>query len=159
MTAMQIGDFDEAERLAEEGAEHAAGQAFVLAILAMVLIHCGNPARATTLIEKAMELCPIYPNWFRVTLGRACYLAGDLDRAITQFEAWYDHDPKNVTPVLLVGALSDARRDVEAREVFDSMMANSPTLTISEWAGDQAYKNPDVVKHLSSVLRKFGMRE
>ncbi len=157
MTAMQEGDFDEAERMAENGADRATGQAFVLAILSMVFVHCGNARKAIGLSKKAMELCPIYPNWYRVTLGRAYYFAGELDRAIEQFQTWFRQDPKGVNPVLLVTALHDAGRLDEARQVFKKMMAESPDLTIAEWAQDQSYKNPGVVKHVSGVMRELGM--
>ncbi len=103
-----------------------------------------------------MELCPLYPNWFRVTLGRGYYLAGDLVRAVEHLRAWYEHGPTGVNPVLLVAALHDNGQEEEAAKVCRDMMANSPDLTISEWARNQAYKDPNIPDHLA-VLKKLGM--
>ncbi len=159
MTAMQEGNFEEAEKFAEEGVDRATGQAFVLASLAMVLVHSGNPKLAITLIQKAIELCPIYPSWFRVNLGRAYYLIGDMGRAIEQFRNLYNAHPASVNPILLIAALHDAGRRDEAEQLLSSAMIESPGLTISDWARDQSYKDPNVVKHVSRVMRELGMPE
>lgn len=159
MTALQEGEFEAAEQFAEDGADRAAGQAFVLAILSMVLVHCGDATRAVVLCKKAMELCPVYPNWFRVTLGRGYYLAGHLDRAIEQLRAWYEHDPTGVNPVLLAAALHDDGQVEEAAKVCREMMVNSPDLTIAEWARDQAYKDPKILDRLITVMKRLGMPE
>lgn len=157
MTAMQEGDFEEAERMATEGAERAAGQAFVLAILAMVLAHCGRVSTAIHLNEKAIELCPIFPGWFRVNLGRAYYLAGDLDRAVEQLYLSYRATPSAVGPVLLTAALYDAGRVEEAKSIVAEMMSKTPSATIADWARDQSYKDPHVVSHITDVMKKLGM--
>jgi adenylate cyclase len=159
MTAMQEGDFEEAARMATEGAERAAGQAFVLAILAMVLAHCGRVSMAIELNEKAMELCPIFPGWFRVNLGRAYYLAGDLDRAVEQLYLSYRANPSAVGPVLLTAALYDAGRVDEAKSIVAEMMSKMPNATIADWARDQSYKDPHVVSHITDVMRELGMPE
>jgi adenylate cyclase len=157
MTAMQEGDFEEAERMATEGAERAAGQAFVLAILAMVLAHCGRVSRAIELNEKAMELCPISPGWFRVNLGRSYYLARDLDRAIEQLYLSYRASPWSVVPVLLTAALYDAGRLDEAKSIVVEVMCKTPGFTIRAWGREQSYKDHNVVSHITNVMRKLGM--
>ncbi len=154
---MQEGDFEEAERMATEGAERAAGQAFVLAILAMVLAHGGRVSMAIELNEKAMELCPIFPGWFRVNLGRSYYLAGDLDRAIEQLYLSYRAGPTSVAPVLLAAALYDAGRVDEAKSIVAEVKSKTLGLTIDDWARDQSYKDPHVVSHITDMMRKLGM--
>ena len=157
MTALQEGDYDEASELADQATERAAGQSFVLAITAMALSHCGRATEAISLARQAMRLCPIYPNWYRVTLGRSYYLAGDFDRAIEELRAWHDKGRGAVNPVLLAAAYFDSGRTQEAQEICQNMIADDPGFSISEWEKDQAYKDQEILAHLVEILERAGV--
>lgn len=157
MIAFQEGSYDEAERFAGEVVDRAVGQSYVLALSAMVLGHCGRPAEAIGLVEQAMRLCPIYPNWYRVVLGRAYYLTGDLDRAIETLRIWYENDPNTVEPVLLAAALFDSGRRAEARDICQGILKAKPGFTIGEWQTDQSYKDGKILAHLVDVLETSGV--
>jgi hypothetical protein len=56
-----------------------------------------------------------FAGFYRVVLGRACLLAGDLKRAIATLREWQNLDPEPVEPVLLATALYDNSQQEEAK--------------------------------------------
>jgi len=134
MTALQRGDYPAAATFAGRALERAGSEAGIIASAAMVLSHCGRPSDAIGHIERAMRLSPICPNYYRVILGRACLLAGDLKRAIATLREWQDYDPEPVEPVLLATALYDDGQREEAKTVLREATDAKPTFTIGRWA-------------------------
>ena len=104
-----------------------------------------------------MRLCPICPNYYRVVLGRTCFLAGDLKRAIATLREWQEHDPEPVEPVLLATALYDNGQREEAKELLQEAIDAKPTFTISRWARKQSFSNPDDLAHMVAVLEELGV--
>jgi tetratricopeptide (TPR) repeat protein len=104
-----------------------------------------------------MRLSPICPNHYRVILGRACLLAGDLKRAIVTLREWQDYDPEPVEPVLLATALYDNGQREEAKTLLREAVDAKPTFKISEWAKKQAFSNPEDLAHMVAVLEELGV--
>ena len=157
MTALQQGDYPAAETFAGRALERAGSEAGVIASAAMVLSHCGRPSDAIGHIERAMRLSPICPNHYRVILGRACLLAGDLKRAIATLREWQDYDPEPVEPVLLATALYDDGQREEAKTLLREATDAKPTFTIGRWARKQAFSNPEDLAHMVAVLEELGV--
>ena len=156
-TALQQGNYSAAEAFADRTLERAGNESDVIAEAAMVLSHCGRPSDAIGHIERAMRLCPTCPNYYRVVLGRACLLAGDLKRAITTLREWQEHDPEPVEPVLLATALYDNGQREDAEKLLLEAVKAKPTFTIGRWARKQAFSNPDDLAHMVSVLEELGV--
>ena len=155
--ALQRRDYPAAEAFADEILERAGSHASVIEVAARVLSHCGRPADAIRHIERAMRLCPLYPNFYRVVLGRACLLAGDLKRAIATLRAWQDHDPEPVEPVLMATALYDDGQREEAKRLLREAVDAKPTFSIGGWAKKQTFKNPQDLAHMVAVLEELGV--
>ena len=150
-------DYPAAEAFAGRALERAGSQAGIIANAARVLSHCGRPSDAIGHVERAMRLCPIYPNYYRVVLGRACLLAGDLKRAIAVLREWQDYDPEPVEPVLLATALYDNGQREEAKTLLREAVDAKPTFSISKWAKKQTFSNPEDLAHMVAVLEELGV--
>jgi adenylate cyclase len=157
MIALLQGNFSDAEAFADRALEQAGSEADVIANAAMVLSHCGRPIDAISHIERALRLCPFCPNYFRVVLGRACLLAGDLKRAIIMLRAWQENDPEPTEPVLLATALYDDGQRQAAKELIREAIRTKPSFTIGKWAKKQSFSNPDDLAHMVSVLEELGV--
>jgi adenylate cyclase len=157
MIALLQGNFSDAEAFADRALEQAGSEADVIANAAMVLSHCGRPIDAIRLIEGALRLCPFCPNYYRVVLGRACLLAGELKRAIIMLRAWQENDPEPTEPVLLATALYDDGQRPAAEELLREAVNAKLSFTIGRWAKKQSFSNPDDLAHMVSVLEEFGV--
>ncbi len=157
MIALLQGNFADAEAFADKALEQAGSEAGVIANAAMVLSHCGRPFDAIAHIERALRLCPICPNYYRVVLGRACLLAGDLKRAIVMLRAWQEHDPEPVEPVLLATALYDDGQREAAETLLCEAVKAKPEFTIARWAQKQSFSDPDDLAHMVAVLEELGV--
>ena len=155
--ALEQRDYPAAEAFAGRALERAGSQADIIANAARVLSHCGRPSDAIGHVERAMRLCPICPNYYRVILGRACLLAGDLKRAIATLREWQDYDLEPVEPVLLATALYDNGQQEEAKTLLREAVDAKPTFKISEWTKKQPYRNPEDLAHMVAVLEELGV--
>jgi adenylate cyclase len=151
MSAMQAGEFDAASEYVDRALERATGQSFVLATVAMVLGHCGRAIDSVDVIRKAIALCPIYPDWYKVQLGRSYYLAGDFESAIRELGELYGRDPMYVVPGLLVAALFESGRVADAKAIIQEEEARGSGLSTSRWAASQTFKDPTVVEKVVSI--------
>lgn len=156
-TALQQHDYTAAEKYADSAIKRAGSEAGVIAGGAMVLSHCGRPIDAIGHIERAMRLCPVNPNHYRVMLGRACLLSGDLKRAIDALRAFQEHDPEPGLPALLATALYDDGQREEAKSVLREAIDANSTLTLSGWANRQAFSDPKDLQHIVAVCEELGV--
>ncbi len=157
MIALQQGDYPAAEAFADRALERAGSESGTIANAARVLSHCGRPSEAIGHIERAMRFCPLYSNYYRVVLGRACLLAGDLKRAIPTLREWQAYEPEPVEPVLLATALYDNGQREEAKTLLREAVDAKPTFAISRWARKQPFSNPDDLAHMVAVLEELGV--
>ena len=160
--SLDARDYEAAEDFTNQALACAGSGPYVYANAAQVLSFCGRPSDAVRLIERAMRLCPIYPKYFRLTLGRACLLTGDLDRAITTLRQWYAlaPEPEELALrglVLLATALYDNGQPEEAENVLSEAVKARPGFTISSWAKKQTFANADDLAHMVAVLEEFGV--
>jgi hypothetical protein len=98
-----------------------------------------------------------FAGFYRVVLGRACLLAGDLKRAIATLREWQNLDPEPVEPVLLATALYDNSQQEEAKILLREAVDAKPTFTISKWARKQTFSSPDDLAHMVAVLEELGV--
>lgn len=157
MSAVQAGEFENASEYVDEALQRAGGQSFVLATVAMVLSLCGRPIDAIDVMHKAKALCPIYPDWYQVQLGRSYYLAGDYDAAAEVLEEVYDRNPSVLSPVLLIAALSESGRTSEAKEIIRAAEASGSPLSITSWSRSQSFSDPSIIVRVRETLNALGV--
>ncbi|MEW9922442.1 adenylate/guanylate cyclase domain-containing protein [Marimonas sp. MJW-29] len=156
MSAMQGGDFAAASDYIDEALERASGQSFVLAIASMVLALCGRPIDALDTIRKAMQLCPIYPDWYRMNLGRNHFLIRDFDAAIKELGELCSSRP-DFSPILLLAAYCEAGRREDAIACLRRAQADGQSLSIGGWVRNQAFSDPSIVDGVVVHLRDLGL--
>jgi|GEM_PF-2360444 len=158
LTALQETEFEEAINYAEKALALGRGQAFTVAISAMVFEYCGRAVEAVNLLQEAMRLTPIYPPWYRVCLGRALHLAGDMSQAIevlTDFAEY--HDGTFSFPVTLVTALHEVGQQARARSIAQEALRREPTFTIEEWSEPQKFARDSDLARYQVALEAIGL--
>ncbi len=128
------GKYDEAIAAGELASVKLPGSATVWAVLAHTLTYVGEHEPALEYIDKAMELSPLHPGWYRWTKGRALRMAGEFDRSVAILEQ--DFDPAK--PVLahlaeLATSYSAAGRRQDAHRVARMIRGAVPGFTASAW--------------------------
>ena len=158
LTALQEAKFEEAVQCAEKALSLGRGQAFAVAIAAMVFEYCGRAAEAVQLIQEAMRLTPIYPPWYRVCFGRALHLAGHLPQAIevlTDFPEY--HDGTFSFPATLVTALHEAGQQAQAKDIAKEALRREPTFTIEQWSKPQKFARHSDLARYQAALQATGL--
>ena len=126
----------------------------------MILNYAGQPERAITLLQKAMRLSPIYPNYLLGELGRAYFLTGQYKKAIGSLKQRLRRDPNSgESQVMLVAVYGAAGRQKDAEAALSEFLKPRPAYTIRHYAKGEFYKNPDDLKRVLDGLRKAGMPE
>ena len=88
----------------------------VLADLATALSFAGQPQRALSLIQKAMELNPSHPIWYFAVSGIALLLTDNSERAVGDLQKWLEVNPSwHVPYVFLAAALANSGNEVAAK--------------------------------------------
>ena len=75
MTDQALGQFAKAEALAPSNAD-------VLILIAWYLPQLGQPGRAVSLADRAVQLNPNYPNWYNQGLRFAYFFGGQFDKSL-----------------------------------------------------------------------------
>ncbi len=129
------GKHDEAIAAGEFASVKLPGSATVWAVLAHTLTYVGEHERALEYIEKAMELSPLHPAWYRWTKGRALRMAGEFDRSVEILEQDFDPaKPVLINSVELTASYWAAGRRADARRVARMIRRNlAPKFTASAW--------------------------
>ncbi len=150
--------YDEAIAAGELASEKLPGSATVWAVLAHTLTYVGEHERALEYIEKAMELSPLHPGWYRWTKGRALRMAGEFDRSVAILEQ--DFNPAK--PVLahlveLATSYSAAGRREDARGIARMILGAVPGFTASAWLEHPRIKIEEVQSQEFEYLSNAGL--
>ena len=128
------GKHAEAIAAGKFASEKLPGSATVWAVLAHTLTYVCEHQRALEYIEKAMELSPLHPAWYRWTKGRALRMAGEFDRSVAILEQDFDPaKPVLVNLVELTASYWAAGRREDARRVARMIRRAVPGFTASAW--------------------------
>lgn len=151
--------WDEAEKSAHRSTTLLPGSADVWAVLAYILTYTGDNKGAIDAIEKAIELSPMHPGWYRWTKARALRLSGRHDDALALLESERDKSgPVIIHLVELAMGYSAADRIDEARTTVEEIHNLVPGLTALTYTRDCApVRDPEVQKREFELLSKAGL--
>jgi len=153
-------EFDKAEKAVLQAISIAPSYADGYGLLALISNNLGQAKKAIIFITKGMQLNPYYTWDYPYNLGRAYYLLGDYDDAITALEEAQDRN-ENAVPIKLLLAASyvKASRQDEAEWVVDELQILSPTATITHIEKTIPIVKPELKRNFLEDLRKAGLPE
>ena len=130
----------------------------ILALFAMTLKSVGRVDEALTMIEKAIRLNPMPPEWYLHELGTYYRLLGRYDEAIATLKKNLDHGRDYLTSMInltatysMAGKLDQAR--VQAREVLGIM----PDFSAKQFMKGFPYKDQKIIDDFIENLCKAGL--
>ena len=142
--------------------EHNPGSGFVNAMAGCALVFGDELEAGLTLLDRAMALGPLDPNFFshltvaayaRLFSGRPGLAVELAERSLALNAEW------DSTYWVLIAAYSQLDRLSDARAALAKMLALSPGATISSYRKRLPIRNPDSIEMVMEGLRKAGMPE
>ena len=127
----------------------------LLVDMAECLVYIGRPDEAIANINRAMQLNPMYPDWYLWTLGIALYHTGEYEKSVA---ALTKGNPPNLAHRLLIAAYVRLGRMDSARRTVLEFLDSDPTYTLSREQG-WPYRDPTVLGALVEDLRSAGLPE
>ena len=156
--SLLAGDFTNAVAYGEKGLNLDPNDADVAALLAYTLTYTGEPKRAGSLIERAISLRPVSPQWYGWLRGRAYRLTGRLNEAIDVLRESTQDSPASAIPLVeLAVAYSESGRLIQARHTGNEILRLNPRFTIREWLSMSPYKDPAALEKEAAALRSAGL--
>ena len=127
----------------------------ILAEMADALTYSDQAPRAINLLERAMRLNPLYPDWYLWHLGEAQFHVGEYEKTIETFKRMHDlseaHRMLAATNALL-GRMDQAHRHAE------KVLTVHPDFSISHWRTVPPYKSPEPLERFFDGLRLAGLK-
>jgi TolB-like protein/tetratricopeptide (TPR) repeat protein len=128
--------------------------------LAFVLNMRNKPKEAISLIENAMRMCPIYPDFYLGILGISYRLLNRHADAIDVDQRRLRMNPDNVFSDLRLSAIYTEIGDTkQGRHHLDEALKKQPSYRISHLAKTDPYENPHIMRHYENLLRNAGLPE
>ena len=125
--------------------------------LASILVY-SQPEQALQHIDLAIQLSPLYPNWFTSTIFLAHYLQGNLElarQAASEAVARFPDYP--FAWINLAGIYSALKLDTQARETAKKFLLTQPAFSLNEYANLLAFQGPGDTETWLDHLRKAGL--
>jgi len=153
-------EFDKAEQAVTQAISIAPSYADGYGLLALISNNLGHAKNAIKYITKGMQLNPYYTWDYPYNLGRAYYLLGDYEAAITALEKAQDRN-ENAIPIKLYLAASYAKanRQDDAEWAIDELQMLSPAATISHTEKTIPIAQAKIKRIFLEDLRKAGLPE
>ncbi|MFQ6023120.1 MAG: adenylate/guanylate cyclase domain-containing protein [Acidiferrobacterales bacterium] len=129
------------------------------ALLASIHSYTGRLDQVTALTRKAMRLNPHFPSHYFTVLGRAYYLAGQFDDAITALQTAIDRN-YNYLPhhVHLAATHSRVGQQDEAKWEVEQILTLDPDFSLEFLAKTYPYRDPAHLSRLMDDLRQAGLK-
>ena len=119
-----------------------------------LLAYMGRAKEGIPLMERAMRLNPIYPDWYSWNFGLAHYTMHEYADAIANLKA---EDLPVQFQLYLAASYAQLGRLEEARAKVQKILEQDATVTIESWAKDEPDANAADLAHLIDGLRKAGL--
>ena len=126
----------------------------LMADMVFLLAYMGRAEEGIPLMERAMRLNPIYPDWYRWNLGLAYYTMRRYGDAIANLS---DDDLPTQFRLYLASSYAQLGRLEEARAQVQEILTEDPSATIESWGNVEPFANTADLKHLTDGLLKAGL--
>jgi adenylate cyclase len=132
--------------------------AYTYATLPEALSWTVQSEEAIALVGQAMRLNPRYPVYYLMSLGRAYFVAGRTEEAITALKNALARNRDFLPPhVLPVGIYSESDREAEARAEVAEVLRISPNFSV-DGLGKRAPYPAQILARYLAALHKAGLK-
>jgi adenylate cyclase len=133
--------------------------ATVIAFYASSLGFAGRSEEAISLLQKAIRLNPLGPNWYHQNLGNALRVTGRLEEAVSEYKKVIQRIPNYIWGHLMLAATySEMGREKEASAEVEEVLRINPKLSLDFVAKTSLYKDQSVRENMLNALRKAGLK-
>ena len=129
----------------------------LLASYGWALSYLGKAEEAVELIQKAMRLNPVYPNWYIQGLMIALYCARNYEEVISASKAISVRHL--ATHLLLAGSYAQLGQLDDAKNQVEIALDESPDFSLRQWSENLSFDDSTDLKHYIDGLRKAGLPE
>jgi len=147
----------EAEKLIALAPENAIGYA----LLAEIFSFTGRPAEAIKMLDKAMALNPVGPNWYLITLGTACSSSGHHTDAIETYKSIFDRSPSHQEAIWahigLVVLYIELGQEAEAQAEVAELLKLVPNFSVEVWGQRYPMEDQALINRHMAALIKAGL--
>jgi adenylate cyclase len=153
------GKHDKAVAEAERAVILNPNGAHVLNSLAAYVSCAGRWEEGMEIAKKALRLEPFPPVYYFHWLGRAYFMTGRYEEAITTWEKALNVSP-NYLPAhaFLAACFSSLDRHAEAESAAEEVMRINPKFSLKSYAKILPYKNEADIERYITALRKAGLK-
>jgi adenylate cyclase len=125
----------------------------------MTLNYVGRREEAIALLEKAIRLNPIPPNWYLFSLGEAYCLTRQYEEAIAVYTKVLHRNPEDIRTLIgLAATYSLMGREEEARAQAAQILRIYPKFSLEYFAKTLPFKNKADTDLYIDSLRKAGLK-
>ena len=126
---------------------------------AYTLFTAGEPAKAVSLIEKALRMNPFPPSWYFLFLGSSYRQLGRYEEAILAFKKAILKEPTSLfAPLFLAVTYAMSGREEEAQAQAQEVLRIDPSFSLEYFGKRLPYKDPAETERVVDALRKAGLK-
>jgi adenylate cyclase len=130
-----------------------------LGILAVVLRTVGRVEEALAMLEKAIRLNPMPPEWLLHEFGSCYRLMGRYDEAIAALRRVLDKNPDYLNSRLnLIATYVMSGKEEAARAEAVEVLRRNPDFSVERFLRDFPYKDQRIILGLKECLLKVGLK-
>jgi adenylate cyclase len=127
--------------------------------LAMVFRAVGRVEEALALLNKAVRLNPMPPDWYLHEFGSCYRLMGRYDEAIAMLKRVLDRNPDYLNSRLnLIATYVMSGKEEAARAEAVEVLRQSPDFSVERFLKDFPYKDQKILVSLKECLLKAGLK-
>jgi len=154
-----IRQHDKAIAQGKHAVDLAPNSAENLAWFGVILSMADQPEKAIPLLEKAIRLDPIPPNWYLWSLGFAYRETGRYEDAITVAKKASHREPNDlIARIVLTLAYIELGREDEAHAEALEVLRINPKFSVGRWAKVRPHIDPANTARAAEKLRKAGLK-
>jgi adenylate cyclase len=129
----------------------------LLAEMGDTLAYWGSPGEAIAQLTRAMEINPIYPDWYRWNMGWALFSARSYEASLKQL--LQIQEPHNNVRLILAADHVRLGNLAEARSAVAQFLEREPGYTLEKLRLRTAFRRPEDEAHWLDAVREAGLPE
>ena len=127
---------------------------------AIILNFVGRAQEALNLIQKAMRLCPFYPDFYLGIMAQSYWLLGRYEEAIATDTERLARNPDNAfSDLRLAASYTELGRDQEARHHVLEALKKNPSYSLTQVRDTDPYQDEAAMERYVDLLRRAGLPE